>query len=159
MTRYFSLPVIPRVLGFDPRIQFVHEDDALEVLYRATREDHPGIFNVAGDGVLLLSQARRLCGRLGLAVPSALAMPVARAIRRLGLVDFPLDQIQLLIHGRVVDNARLKERFGFRPAFTTRQALEEFVAGRKFARLLSRHQVERWEAGFRGLRDLLRAGV
>src|SRR2546430_355210 len=57
LTRYFSLPVIPTAIGFDPRIQFVHEDDAVEVLYRGVREDHPGIFNVTGDGVLLLSQA------------------------------------------------------------------------------------------------------
>ena len=32
MTGYFRLPVIPTVLGFNPRMQFVHEDDALDVL-------------------------------------------------------------------------------------------------------------------------------
>ena len=32
MTSYFRLPVIPRVLGFDPRLQFLHEDDLLDVL-------------------------------------------------------------------------------------------------------------------------------
>jgi UDP-glucose 4-epimerase len=146
LTRYFSLPVIPLALGFDPRIQFLHEDDAVEVLYRATRQDLPGIFNVAADGVLLLSQARRMCGRLGLALPPPLAIPFARAIRRLGLVDFPLDQIQFLIHGRVVDNTRLKQRFGFTPAYTTREALEEFVTGRKFRRFLSPERVDRWES-------------
>jgi UDP-glucose 4-epimerase len=146
LTRYFSLPLLPLAMGFDPRIQFLHEDDAVEVLYRATREDHRGIFNVAADGVLLLSQARRICGRIGLAIPPPLAMPVARAIRRLGLVDFPLDQIPFLIHGRVVDNTRLKETFGLTPALSTRQALEEFVAGRRFRRFLTADRVERWES-------------
>jgi nucleoside-diphosphate-sugar epimerase len=56
MAQYFSLPVIPTVLGYDARLQFVHEDDGLEVLRRATVEDHPGIYNVAGDGVLALEQ-------------------------------------------------------------------------------------------------------
>ena len=37
LTRYFALPVVPTVLGFDPRLQFVHEDDALEVLRHADR--------------------------------------------------------------------------------------------------------------------------
>src|SRR5207244_1812829 len=55
LTRYFSLPVVPTPLGYDPRIQFVHEDDAVEVLYRAVREEHPGIFNVAGDGAVRAS--------------------------------------------------------------------------------------------------------
>ena len=54
LTRYFSLPVVPTVLGFDPRIQLCHEDDGIEVLRRCTLEDHPGIFNVGGTGVLLL---------------------------------------------------------------------------------------------------------
>ena len=34
LTSYFSLPVVPTVLGFDPRLQFVHERDGLEVLWR-----------------------------------------------------------------------------------------------------------------------------
>lgn len=41
-TRYFSFPVVPTAMGYDPRLQFVHEDDAIEVLYRSVRESHPG---------------------------------------------------------------------------------------------------------------------
>ena len=153
LTRYFSLPMVPSPIGFDPRLQFVHEDDAVEVLYRATRESHPGIYNVAGDGVLLLSQAIRLCGKLPLKVPLPLATPVAAAIRRLGLVDFPSDQVQFLVYGRVADNTRLKERFGYTPAFTTRAALEEFAAGHRFRRFVTRQQAESWE---QDLYDFLR---
>src|SRR5437870_1692324 len=89
----------------------VHEDDAEEVLYRATRRDHHGIFNVAADGVVLLSQAIRICGKLPLKVPLPLAQPVAAVVRRLGLVDFPTDQIPFLVYGRVADNDRLKRVF------------------------------------------------
>ena len=64
MAAYFSLPVIPTVLGYDARLQFIHEDDGLEALRMVTSEDHPGTFNIAGDGVLLLlSQAARRAGR------------------------------------------------------------------------------------------------
>ena len=70
LTRYFTQPVLPTVLGFDPRLQFVHEDDAVEVLRRMAEEDHPGTFNVAGDGVLLLSQCARRAGRPSLPLPS-----------------------------------------------------------------------------------------
>jgi UDP-glucose 4-epimerase len=145
LTRYFSLPLIPTALGFDPRIQFVHEYDAIEVLYRATREDHPGIFNVSGDGVLPLSQAIRLCGKLPVPVPLPLASPVAAALRRVGLVDFPRDQLRFLVFGRVADNARLKEAFGFFPRYSTREALEEFVAGQRFERFITKERAERWE--------------
>src|SRR6266487_852040 len=69
LTRFFSLPFVPSPIGYDPRLQFIHEEDAEEVLYRATRRDHDGIFNVAADGVVLLSQAIRICGMLPLKVP------------------------------------------------------------------------------------------
>jgi UDP-glucose 4-epimerase len=145
LTRYFSLPLVPSPIGYDPRIQFIHEDDALEVLYRATRENHPGIFNVAADGILLLSQAIRMCGKLPLKVPLPMAQPLAAVVRRLGLVDFPSDQIQFLVFGRVADNARLKDVFGYAPKYSSREALEEFVAGHRFRRFFTPEQAERWE--------------
>ena len=145
LTRYFSLPVVPTPLGFDPRIQFIHEDDAVEALYRATRQDHPGIFNVAADGVLLLSQAVRICGKVNVPIPLPVATPLATAMRRVRLIDFPTDQLQFLVYGRVADNERMKHEFGLTPRFTTRQALEEFVTGQKFRRLFTPDRVERWE--------------
>ena len=145
LTRYFTLPIIPTAMGYDPRIQLVHEDDALEVLVRSVTEDHPGIFNVAGDGVVYLSQAVRILGRPPLPVLLPLANPVANLLRRMGRVDFPADQLQFLQYGRVVDNARLKRGFGFQPAYTTRAALEDFVAARRINRVLSPTRAEQWE--------------
>jgi UDP-glucose 4-epimerase len=145
LTRYFSLPVIPSPIGYDPRLQFIHEDDAEEILYRAVREDHPGIFNVAADGVVLLSQAIRMCGKLPLKVPLPLASPVASIVRRFGLIDFPSDQIPFLVYGRVADNDRLKQVFGYRPRFTTREALEEFVLGHRSRRFITQEAAAEWE--------------
>ena len=145
LTRYFSLPVIPTALGYDPRIQFIHEDDAVEVLYRAAREEHPGVFNVAADGVLLLSQAVRMCGKPSLPLPLPVAGPLASAVRRLGLVDFPSDQLQFLAYGRVADNDRLKKSFGLAPRLTTRQALEEFLSGQHFRGMLTPERAARLE--------------
>ncbi|HEX2088439.1 MAG TPA: SDR family oxidoreductase [Actinomycetota bacterium] len=155
LTRYFSLPVIPSPFGYDPRLQFIHEDDALEVLYRAVREDHKGIFNVAADGVLYLSQAIRMCGKLPFKVLYPFGMPLAALIRRAGLVDFPTDQIDYLVYGRVADNERLKSIFGYTPRFTTREALEEFIAGQRFRRLFTPEQASEWE---RNVYDLLQRG-
>src|SRR6266571_9332031 len=145
LTRFFSLPVVPSPIGYDPRLQFIHEEDAEEVLYQATREDHPGIFNVAADGVVLLSQAIRICGKLPLKVPLPLASPVANVVRRLGLVDFPSDQVKFLVYGRVADNDRLKRIFGFTPKYDTRGALEEFVRGHRSRRFVTRETVAAWE--------------
>ena len=59
----FSLPAVPMILGFDPRYQFVHEDDVVHALEHAVKHDVPGIYNVAGDGVLALSEVAGLLGK------------------------------------------------------------------------------------------------
>jgi UDP-glucose 4-epimerase len=127
LTRYFSLPVVPTVLGFDPRVQLCHEDDGVEVLRRTTLDDHPGIFNVGGPGVLLLSQAVRRVGRPTVPVLSPLVRVVAQAFRRAGILDFSPEQMRYLQHGRVVDVSRLGAELGWTPR-PTAQAFDDFVA-------------------------------
>jgi UDP-glucose 4-epimerase len=126
-SRYLALPVIPTVLGYDPRVQLCHTDDAVEVLLQACLDTRPGIYNVAGRGVLYLSQAVRIAGRPRVPVPVPLVDMVARAVRRSGFVDVPTDQLKYLSYGRVADISRLRERFGYEPAYSTRATLEAFL--------------------------------
>jgi UDP-glucose 4-epimerase len=130
LTRYFSLPVVPRVFGFDPRVQFVHEDDGVEVLRRAVVEQRRGTFNVAGDGVLLVSQAIRRAGRPAVQVPGPGVVAVASLFRRFGLVDFSPEQMEFLQFGRGVDTTRLRTDFGYEPVYSTVAAFDDFVAER-----------------------------
>jgi UDP-glucose 4-epimerase len=160
-TDYFRLPVLPTVLGFDPRLQFVHEDDALEALRLATVGDAVGAVNVAGDGVLLLSQAARLAGRPTLPVPGPVSGPIAQVARRSGLVDFTGEQLRLLQYGRVLDTTRMRRDLGFEPGFTTRGAFTDFVRGRHPAGLLPTDPVEIFErrvrAGLGRVRSVTRS--
>ena len=129
LTRYFSLPVVPTVLGFDPRLQFVHERDGLEALWRATTGEHPGTFNIAGGGVLTLSQAIHRAGRLSLPLPHPAAPWIGMALRRAKVADFSMEQVRFLTYGRVVDTTRMRERLGFEPTYSTREAFDDFVRG------------------------------
>lgn len=132
---YFSLPVLPTVLGYDPRLQFVHEDDVLEVLRLASLDarratTNSGTFNVAGEGVLLLSQCARRLGRPTLPVLMPAVSLVAGLVRQTRITDFSPDQIRLLTHGRVVDTTLLRETFGHTLARTTPEAFADFAASR-----------------------------
>ncbi len=137
LTRYFQLPVVPTVFGFDPRLQLLHENDAVEVLRQASTSDRPGTFNVAADGVLLLSQAIRRAGKLAVGVPAPAVQVVGRAVRRSGFVDFSPEQMQFLNFGRVVSNDRLKDTFGYTPQFSTAAAFESFLTGRPVSPLIA----------------------
>lgn len=147
LTRYFALPVIPTVLGYDARVQLLHEEDALAVLERATSHDLPGVYNVAADGVLLLSQAIRRAGRVPLPVPSGAVGPVSRIFRGARLVDFSPEQMRFLNFGRVVDTGRLRSQFGFTPRWTTTQAFDDYVRGRALRPVVSAESIETVERG------------
>lgn len=130
LTRYFALPVVPTVLGYDARVQLLHEQDAVQVLERATREELPGVFNVGGAGVLMLSQAIRRAGRLPFPVPDMAVGAVDRAFRSARLADFSPEQVRFLNFGRVVDTTKLREEFGFTPRWGTVEAFDDYVSGR-----------------------------
>ncbi|MCF6526482.1 NAD-dependent epimerase/dehydratase family protein [Streptomyces sp. JJ36] len=135
MTAYFSLPVLPSVLGYDPRLQFLHEDDAVEALRLAAGEPArgtftAGTFNIAGDGVLMLSQCARRLGRPML----PLLLPAIRwggsLLRSAGVTDVSPEQIRILTHGRVVRTTQMREVLGFTPRHTTAGALDAFAHSR-----------------------------
>ncbi|TMK75584.1 MAG: NAD-dependent epimerase/dehydratase family protein [Actinobacteria bacterium] len=121
-TRMFRLPLVPMVLGFDPRLQFVHEDDVVHALEHAAFHVTPGVYNVAADGVLALSEIIGLLGKRPLpALPPWGTGLVAGPLRRLGL-RIPDEVVNQLRFGRGVDS-RLLKATGFRYGYTTRETV------------------------------------
>jgi UDP-glucose 4-epimerase len=130
LTRYLSMPIVPSPLGFDARLQLLHESDAVEVLRRASVELHPGVYNVAADGALTFAQAVRRVGRIRLPVPAPALAFAGGLVRNTGVVEFSAEQASFLNFGRVVDTTRLRERFGFQPQYSTAEALRSYVEDR-----------------------------
>jgi len=128
LTAYFRLPVIPTVLGFDPRMQFLNDNDLLDAIEHATLSDIAGTFNIAGDGVMMLSQAIRRLGRPALPMPGFAVASFGSAMRQARLVDFSREQVAFLTYGRGVDTTRMREMLGFDPSRTTEEAFAEFAA-------------------------------
>ncbi|WP_030813905.1 NAD-dependent epimerase/dehydratase family protein [Streptomyces sp. NRRL F-2799] len=134
LASYFALPVLPTVLGYDPRLQFVHEDDVIEVLRIASHEPrrgtlNSGTFNIAGDGVLLLSQVSRRLGRPTVPLLLPAVTWAGSLVRTLGMTDFSPEQIRLLTHGRVVDTGQMRDTLGFAPTYTTAETFADFARG------------------------------
>jgi len=123
---YFRLPVIPTVLGFDARLQFLHEHDLLGAIQHATLSGVHGTFNVAGDGLIMLSQAIRRIGRPSLKLPTFAVASFGSAIRQVRLADFSPEQVQFLTYGRGVDTTRMRTKLGYHPRYTTHEAFADF---------------------------------
>lgn len=146
LTRYFALPVVPTPLGFDGRLQFCHEDDALASLRHATIGAPTGTFNIAGDGVVMLSQAIRRLGRPSIALPG-FVLSTAGAFAPMRPAELSPEQVSFLSHGRGLDTTAMRQVFGFEPAHTTAAALDAFGV-RLGPGLLGPERIERIEAQF-----------
>jgi UDP-glucose 4-epimerase len=156
LLRYLRLPVVPTVLGFDPRVQLLHADDALEVLRRATLTGRGGTVNVGGEGVLLLSQLVRRAGRVPIPVPAPAVQVAGLAVRRAGLLDLSREQLRFLEFGRVVDVTRLRTEFGYTPRYDTVGAFDDIVRDGRLRLRLQPATVRRAE---RGIMDVVRAAA
>jgi UDP-glucose 4-epimerase len=120
--RLFSLPAVPMILGFDPRYQFVHEDDVVTALEHVVRDEIRGIYNVAADGVLALSEVIGLLGKTYAPILPPWGTGIAASVlSRLG-VRVPPEMLQQMRFGRGLDNRKLKAT-GFRYRYTTRETV------------------------------------
>ncbi len=129
LVRYLSLPVVPVQLGFDPRLQLLHADDATGALRAAALRPLRGAVNVAPTGSISLSHVLRLLGRRALPVPHPLFGPaMARLGGGLGVGPLQGDAVRLLRYGRGVDNARLTRELGYEPRYDAAGAIRELAA-------------------------------
>jgi UDP-glucose 4-epimerase len=125
-SRMLRMPAAPEVLGFDPRLQFVHEDDVTGALAYATLHDVPGVYNVAGDGVLPWSEVCEIAGKRRVALPPVLTGMAVEPLRLLRVLDLPQEILALLRYGRAVDSSRYKQA-GFQYDRTTLGTVEDFA--------------------------------
>ena len=122
LSRYLTLPGVPSLLGFDPRLQFIGEDDAVRAFLHVIDRPIRGTFNIAAAGHLYLSRVIRLGRRIPQPLPRPFFNAALRGLARLDLV-IPKHTVALLESGRIVDTTAMRERLGFEPKLTGRQVV------------------------------------
>lgn len=126
--RYLSLPIVPTRMGFDPRLQLLHADDATGALATATLNPVRGPVNVAPDGAISLSRLLRLCGKTAVSLPPVIEGLISRRVgNHLGSADLYRDGELLLRYGRGCDNLRLREEVGYEFAFDSEGTARDFA--------------------------------
>ena len=120
-SNYLRRPWVMTLLGFDPMVQVIHEDDVVQAITLALRPGMRGIFNLAGAGEAPLSRMLRALGKRRVPVPHVVAKPALRAMWRFGLTGFPPPEVDHIRYVCMVDGTRAREVLGFEP----RHSLEE----------------------------------
>jgi UDP-glucose 4-epimerase len=137
LVHYLTLPVVPVQLGFDPRLQLLHADDATGALAAAVAKPLAGPINVAPTGAVSLSRMLRILRRPTVPIPHRLFEPMLRRLgSRLGAGALYGDGVQMLRFGRGLDNRRLRAELGYEPRFDALAAIRDLAARAAGSRIL-----------------------
>jgi len=128
-SNYLRLPVVPTLLGFDPMVQVVHEQDVVEAIVCAMRDGVRGIYNITGPGEVPLSVVLRELGRRVVRVPHPLARPLWTAAFRVGYSSFPAEEFDFVRYVCMVDGTRAQSELGYRPRHTLKETIHAVESG------------------------------
>lgn len=146
-TRIFSKRVVPVVMGYDPLIQLLHPDDALDAVAAALAHGPSGVVNVVPASTMTLLTALHLADKLTVAMPHVVAYPLADLWWASGVGEAPggfIDHVRFLF---VADGEKARRELGFQPRYASREALMAYLEYRypETARR-AREQTEREQA-------------
>jgi len=130
ISRMLEAPRVTSVKGYDPPLQFVHEEDVASALNLAVQRELPGAYNVAPDGWLTSDEVLSLSGKKRVELPETVAFTLAERLWRMGLAEAPPGELNYVMHPWVVDNAKLKAA-GWAPLHTNQDALAETLEAHK----------------------------
>ena len=128
VTQAFFKPVLLAVMGYDPPLQFVHEDDLAKLVHLLIVRPCPGTFNVAGEGVVHYTRMAHLLRRRLLFLPPVMAYSVTQMAWNLGIQkDSPAEGLDFIRYPIVVSTGKLKGETGFGFFYTSEDALMAYL--------------------------------
>lgn len=130
ITALFERKRLLAIRGSASPFVFIHDRDVVGCLVRAVDAPVTGIFNVAGDGALTIDDIATLLDKSVLRIPAWLLQGALALLKPLGLTRYGPEQVDFLRYRPVLDNTRLKDVFGYRPAMTSREAFLAWRDGR-----------------------------
>ncbi len=126
-TRFLSRPVAPVMMGYDPLIQFVHEQDVVDAFKLVLDDDFRGEFNIVGDGVLPYSTVLALMGKLPLPMPHFLARTLSNALWVTQVFDSPPSMLDYMRYLCVADGRKARDVIGFEPRYDIKATIADFL--------------------------------
>jgi UDP-glucose 4-epimerase len=115
---YLKQRYVPTIAGFNPMMQFIHEEDVAEAVALALQHGAHGIFNVAGPGAVPLKVAIRETGGTAVPIPETVARAVFGRLYQVGLFHTPLGAMDFLKFPCTIDDSAFRKATGFTPLFT-----------------------------------------
>lgn len=123
LLREFYFPGALRASDYNPPLQFAYDDDLARILCLAITEELPGVFNVAGDGVVFLRELDEALEIRKFRLPLLLARPLNRLLGG----GFTYADHNLARWPIIMSAARLHQVTGYRFRHTAQEAVTAFA--------------------------------
>jgi UDP-glucose 4-epimerase len=127
LARESVIPVVPQLERL--RFQAVHGADIAEAYRLAVRRDARGPYNVAADPVLDTKTLAELFGARPVRVPEAALRGAASITWRMRTQPSPPGWVDMALAVPLLDSTRAREGLGWRPRFSSTDALLELLEG------------------------------
>ena len=129
VTQGFDKPLLLKIAGADPPLQFIHSVDLARILAILSINPRPGIFNVAGKGVLRYSEMAKIMGKRLITLPSSLAFPLVDATWNFGVqAESSADGLNFVRHPVIMATGKLRRATGYKFRYTARETVSAFAA-------------------------------
>ncbi len=129
-SNFLRLSTIPTVMGFDPMVQIIHEDDVVQSIVHALAPNKRGVFNLAGTEPLPLSRLVALTGKPTVSIPYAIAAPVLRQMWNFRLTTFPAPELDHIRFVCMVDDRRSRDELDFHPKHEAKDCVASLSSGK-----------------------------
>lgn len=116
-SNYLRLKRVPTILGFDPMVQVVHQDDVLAAVELALAPGVRGIYNIAGPPGARLSKLVELLGRTQVPLPASWVKLGLEGLFRWKMTSFPAPELDFIRYVCMVDDDKARRELGYAPRF------------------------------------------
>jgi UDP-glucose 4-epimerase len=122
MASYLRQSRVVVMMGFNPMLQFMHEEDLAEAIALTLDRRLRGVYNVTGPGEVPLRVAIRETGGRPTPLPEPIARPLLTRLFRMGLVRIPPGAIDYIKYPCTIAGERFATETGFRPLFGLKES-------------------------------------
>ncbi len=135
VSRMLFRPVTASVSGYNPRVQFLHEDDFVKSCLSVMEKKIPGVFNIVGDGTLTAREIADTIGTKVIPLPACILYPLLEILWKLRFpgIEVSRGYLDYVRYPFVASRAKAKKELGFYPEFTSSKTLEETIRSKKSA--------------------------
>lgn len=129
ITRLLKANIVPKLMGYDPMLQFIHENDFSRAVEIAMRSGRSGVYNVAGEGMLPFSHAIEYAGAKSISIPHLMAYPLVRTVLKAD--RFPMHLIDYFRYPTIISDRAFRRDFSYEPKYLTVETLKSLAHDRQ----------------------------